>query len=306
MKFLAIVLENINKSYGDLRAIKNLSMSIEAGTINCLVGPNGSGKTTLIELILGRRKLDSGSLQVLGTDPKYAGTSLKKHIGVVFQSVSIPTLTTARELLRLFSVARQTFYPRETVTALGLEPHIDKQTQKLSGGQRQRLALVLGLVGSPELLVLDEPTSSLDPQARRVAWDLLRKHKNEEKNTILITTQSMEEAEALGDRIVILNEGSIQADGSVQGLIDKHAPGYHIRFSVPKSVAKKVENIPKIVFSIVGDYASCEIQADSLMSAQEILKDVAETVNVELMHTTIQSSSLDEVFLNVAGRTLQD
>ena len=305
MRSFAIVLENVNKSYGELRAIRNLSLSIETGTINCLVGPNGSGKTTLIESILGQRDVDSGSLQVLGTDPKFGANSLKKHIGVVFQSVSIPTLATARELLSLFCVARQSQYPKEAVSALGLEPHIDKQTQKLSGGQQQRLALVLSLVGSPELLILDEPTSSLDPQAKRVAWDLLRNHKNKEENTILITTQSMEEAEALGDRIVILNEGSIKADGSVQGLISEHAPGYRIRFNVPKLVADQLEDIPQIVFSIVGDYANCEIQANSLKSVQDILKDVAEKIDVELMHTTIQTSSLDEVFLNVAGRALQ-
>ncbi len=306
MKYFAIVTSDLNKSYDSLRAIRDLSLSIEAGTINCLVGPNGSGKTTLIESILGQRKPDSGSIQVLGIDPRIGAQSLKKHIGVVFQSVSIPAFATACELLRLFSAARHSPYPEETVASLGLESHASKQTQKLSGGQKQRLALALSLVGAPELLILDEPTSSLDPQARRAAWDLLRNHKNEGENTILITTQSMEEAEALGDRVVILNEGSIKADGSVQGLISEHAPGYHVRFSVSKSVVGQLESIPKIEFSIVGQYANCEIRADSLASAQRVLVDIAGVIDVELMHVTTQSSSLDDVFLNVTGRELQD
>ena len=306
MKSYAIVVESLSKSYGTVRALRGVSLSIEAGSITCLVGPNGSGKTTFLDSLLGRRTPDEGEVTVLGLEPQSQREKLRRYIGMVFQSVSVPSLATSRELLALFGAARGQQLPIETVEALGLTAHLDRQSQKLSGGQKQRLAIALSLVGSPELLVLDEPTSSLDPQARRVIWDLIKEHCRSGTRTILMSTQSMEEAEAIADRVIILNDGLIEADSSVRDLIEQYAPGYTVSFSLFADVARSVRSLDAFTLDDNGDRVTCEAKVASLDQAHLLLKRVSDELSEEPMNAAIRTSSLDDVFLQITGRELRD
>ncbi len=284
-----------------------LDADLEAGAVTCIVGPNGSGKTTLLEMLLGRREADEGELKVLGVDPAFHADSLRDRIGVMFQSVSVPTVATPRELLRLFCAAHRAEWPEEAVAALGLDAHCDKQTQKLSGGQKQRLALALSLVGGPELLILDEPTSALDPQGRRAAWDLIRSGRADGGRTVVMSTQSMEEAEAVGDRIVILNDGEVVADGSPLQLIKEHAPGYVVKFSVPVDQAGLLGELAgEGGGKAAGGVVRCETRADSWEQARRRIDEITERLGSEPLASTVQTATLDDVFLKITGRELRD
>jgi len=203
----AVVVSDLRKSYGDLEALRGASFEIAAGEIFGLLGPNGAGKTTTVEILEGYRKRDSGSVTVLGEDPARAGQRWRERIGVVLQSSAMYQSLSVAESLALFAG----YYERprgidEVVELIGLEAKRDVHVRKLSGGQRRRLDLGLALVGDPELLFLDEPTTGFDPQARRRAWESITALRALGK-TILLTTHYLDEAERLCDRVAVLSDG---------------------------------------------------------------------------------------------------
>ena len=217
----AVRVRGLGKTYGDLVALRDLDLEIGAGGIVGLVGPNGAGKTTLVEILEGLRRPDAGEVSVLGLDPRADADRLRARLGVQLQETSLPEGLRVGEVLQLFAA----FYP-ETPAAepalarVGLADAVDRRVEALSGGQRQRLALALALLPDPELLVLDEPTAGLDPEARRALHeDLLGLR--EDGRTILLTTHYIEEAEKLCDRVVMLRAGEIVADGSPMELADR-------------------------------------------------------------------------------------
>ena len=212
-------MSGLKKSYGPREVLHGVSFTVEAGEVFALLGPNGAGKTTTVEILEGYRRRDEGSVQVLGVDPGRAGTDFRARIGIVLQSAAVYPLLSVREILELFAG----YYERarnvpEVIELVGLAEKADSRVRTLSGGQLRRLDLALALVGDPELIFLDEPTTGFDPAARRQAWDTIRDLRGLGKS-ILLTTHYMEEAQNLADRLAILRDGRIVATGSPRELL---------------------------------------------------------------------------------------
>jgi ABC-2 type transport system ATP-binding protein len=225
----AIDVSDLRKSYGPREVLHGISFAVENGEVFALLGPNGAGKTTTVEILEGYRSRDGGDVRVLGEDPQHAGSSFRARIGIVLQSSAVYHLLTVREILELFAG----YYPSprrpdEVIELVGLDGSRDARVRTLSGGQLRRLDLALALVGDPELVFLDEPTTGFDPAARRQAWETIRGLRALGKS-ILLTTHYMEEAHRLADRLAILREGAIVATGSPRELLAGHA-GVEIRF----------------------------------------------------------------------------
>ena len=207
----AVQVQALTKVYGPTRAVDGLDLEIDAGEVFALLGPNGAGKTTTVEILEGFRSRDSGRVSVLGSDPAAAGAAWRDRIGIVLQSSGGLDLLTPREILR--ATARLYRRPRsvdEVLGAVGLEAKADARIAGLSGGQRRRLDVALGIIGRPELLFLDEPTTGFDPQARRDFWTLIDSL-SDEGTTIVLTTHYLDEAEHLADRVAVILGGRIVA-----------------------------------------------------------------------------------------------
>ena len=213
MSEVAIRAVGLTKRYGPLEAVRGVSFEVERGEVFGLLGPNGAGKTTTVEVLEGYRKRSGGEVTVLDHDPEDGDRALKQRIGIVLQSTGFYPHATVRESVELMA----SFYPRprdplETIALVGLDGQEDKRASRLSGGQRRRLDLALALVGDPELIFLDEPTTGFDPAARRTAWEVIRNLKELGK-TLLLTTHYLDEAQALADRVAIIKDGRIVAEG---------------------------------------------------------------------------------------------
>jgi ABC-2 type transport system ATP-binding protein len=225
----AISVTDLHKTYGSFEALRGVDFEIETGEVFGLLGPNGAGKTTTVEILEGYRTRDSGEVSVLGEDPARASLDWRERIGVVLQSSAMyPNLTVA-EHLRLF--AGYYAHPRnahEVIELVGLGDRGSARVRTLSGGQKRRLDLALGLIGDPEVLFLDEPTTGFDPAARRAAWEVIRSLRTLGK-TILLTTHYLDEAEQLSDRVAVLREGAIVAIGRPEELSGA-APPTEIRY----------------------------------------------------------------------------
>jgi len=219
----AIAVSDLRKAYGEREVLHGLSFTVETGEVFALLGPNGAGKTTTVEILEGYRRRDGGDVRVLGEDPERGGRDFKARIGIVLQSSAVYQILSVREIVTLFAG----YYPRprpaaEVIELVGLAEKRDARVRTLSGGQLRRLDLALALVGDPELVFLDEPTTGFDPAARRQAWETIRDLRSLGKS-ILLTTHYMEEAQRLADRVAILRGGEIVGTGSPQELLSGHA-----------------------------------------------------------------------------------
>jgi ABC-2 type transport system ATP-binding protein len=220
----AIEVRGLHKRYGDFEAVRGIDITVRRGEVFGLLGPNGAGKTTTVEILEGYRERSAGEVSVLGHDPSLRENALRKRIGIVLQSGGIYSHLTPREALRHWA----SFYakPREVeevLTLMGLQEKADVRTRKLSGGQLRRLDFALALIGDPELIFLDEPTTGFDPAARRTAWETVRSLRELGK-TILLTTHYLDEAQALADRVAIMKDGRVLAIGPPREL-SSHPPG---------------------------------------------------------------------------------
>jgi ABC-2 type transport system ATP-binding protein len=214
----AISVRGLRKAYGDLEAIRGVDFEIERGEVFGLLGPNGAGKTTTVEILEGYRKRDAGEVTVLGHDPERPGAEFRQQIGVVLQQSELWPSLTVRETHRLFAGYYE--HPRhvdEVIALVGLADKRDARVKTLSGGQKRRLDLGVALIGDPELVFLDEPTTGFDPAARRAAWEMIRSLRSLGK-TVLLTTHYLDEAEQLADRVAVLREGVIASIGTPREL----------------------------------------------------------------------------------------
>ena len=225
----AVAVTDLHKSYGAYEALRGIDFEIETGEVFGLLGPNGAGKTTTVEILEGYRRRDGGTVSVLGTDPQEAGLDWRQRVGVVLQSSAMyPNLTVAESLALFAGYYERPMDAGRVVGLVGLEEKRDARVRTLSGGQKRRLDLGLGLVGDPEILFLDEPTTGFDPAARRAAWEVIRSLRSLGK-TILLTTHYLDEAEQLSDRVAVLREGRIAAIGRPEELSGT-APATEIRY----------------------------------------------------------------------------
>jgi ABC-2 type transport system ATP-binding protein len=241
----AIEVRGLHKRYGSFEAVRGIDIEVRRGEVFGLLGPNGAGKTTTVEILEGYRERSAGEVSVLGHDPALREIELRKRIGIVLQSSGIYSHLTPREALRHWA----SFYPHpraveEVLSLMGLQEKADVRTRKLSGGQLRRLDFALALVGDPELIFLDEPTTGFDPQARRTAWETVRSLRELGK-TILLTTHYLDEAQALADRVAIVKDGRVLAIGPPRELgthPPTHPPGAaHYRVTYRDAAGELVE-----------------------------------------------------------------
>ncbi len=215
----AVHVRGLSKAYGQIQAVRDLDLDVGYGEIFAILGPNGAGKSTTIEILEGHRNRDSGLVRVLGEDPGTAGRSWRAKIGIVLQEASDAGMLTVSETVRMFTKSYgRARAPEDVLGLVGLTPAAESKVRTLSGGQRRRLDVALGIIGMPELLFLDEPTTGFDPDARRRFWDLIRLLAND-GTTILLTTHYLEEAAALADRVAVLADGKVVAVDSPERLI---------------------------------------------------------------------------------------
>jgi ABC-2 type transport system ATP-binding protein len=274
----AIEVTDLRKSYGPHEALRGIDLAVEQGEVFALLGPNGAGKTTTVEILEGYRDRDTGAVRVLGEDPGAAGRRFRSRIGIVLQSSAVyPNLTVA-ELARLFAG----YYPRprgveEVIELVGLLEQRDARVRTLSGGQLRRLDLALALVGDPELVFLDEPTTGFDPGARRQAWETVRGLKGLGK-TVLLTTHYLEEAQQLADRVAILREGRIVATGTPHELLATNG-SVEIRFLRRGEAVRMLTDDPTRVLH--------ELTAEALAAGDE------------LHELEVRRPSLEDVYLDL-------
>ncbi|MFF4016954.1 ABC transporter ATP-binding protein [Streptomyces sp. NPDC001843] len=222
---LAVRVRGLRKQYGDVTAVDGIDLGIRRGEVFGLLGPNGAGKSTTVEILQGNRTRDGGEVSVLGSDPATATRAWRSRVGIVWQDESAPAELTVRETVRHFA----RYYPRprdpeKVIGMVGLGAKADSRIKALSGGQRRRLDVALGVIGGPELLLLDEPTTGFDPAARRQFWELIRLLADE-GTTIVLTTHYLEEAEALADRLAVVARGRVVAEGEPGEPRERHGTG---------------------------------------------------------------------------------
>ena len=282
------------KRYGDVAAVDGVGLTIEAGEVFALLGPNGAGKTTTVEVLEGHRSADEGEVSVLGFDPGTGGREFRERIGIVLQEGSVERELSVREALTIYGGMYPSRLPAtEVIAMVGLEDKADARIKTLSGGQQRRLELGLGLVGDPDLVFLDEPTTGFDPSARRQAWTVLENLTSLGK-TILLTTHYMEEARRLADRIAIIDHGRIVADGTPETLGGRDG-GAVIRFSLPEG--SRVEDLPLLGGRVNGPMV--EVETVSPTKALHELTAWALSKGVELDNLEVDRPSLEDVYLEL-------
>ena len=294
------------KRYGDVKAVDGIDFEVAAGEVFGLLGPNGAGKTTTVEILEGLRSPDGGQATVLGVDVADGAASLKPRIGVSLQTASLYPKLTVVEVIDLF----RSFYtnPRPTeelINALELGERRNAQTRELSGGQRQRLAVALALVNDPELIFLDEPTTGLDPAARRSLWDLIRELKAAGR-TVLLTTHYMEEAEVLCGRLAIMDHGHIIEMGTVDELISKRFKERAVRFdSIDALTETELAGLPAVT-TVKHDADATLLYTSDVADTIGALLSLTESRGVDPQNLGVRRATLEDVFLELTGRALRD
>ena len=270
----AVAVSDLHKAYGDFEAVRGVSFEIQVGEVFGLLGPNGAGKTTTVEILEGYRKRDRGDVSVLGTDPEHARLDWRERIGVVLQHDELYWTFTVRECVELFAgYYERPRDPSEVVRLVGLEEKAGARVKTLSGGQKRRLDLAVALVGDPELLFLDEPTTGFDPGARRVAWETIRSLRALGK-TILLTTHYIEEAQQLADRVAVLREGRIAALGTPGELIGD-APATEIRYRRNREVVVlQTEEPTRVLHELTANALADGVELEGLEVRRPTLEEV--------------------------------
>ena len=275
----AIEVSELRKSYGPVDAVRGISFSVERGEVFGLLGPNGAGKTTTVEILEGYRARSSGDVRVLGHDPAKRDRAQQQRIGIVLQSCGFYPRVTVREAVEHF--AKPYADPRdpgETIELVGLTEKADTKTKDLSGGQRRRLDLALALVGDPELIFLDEPTTGFDPAARRTAWGVIERLKELGK-TILLTTHYLDEAQALADRVAIVKDGVFVAEGPPGALSDATA---RYRVSYVAADGNRVEHQTDDPTALLHELTADVLARGERLEGLEVTRPSLEEVYLEL------------------------
>jgi ABC-2 type transport system ATP-binding protein len=270
----AIEVRDLRKSYGALEAVRGIDFTVERGEVFGLLGPNGAGKTTTVEILEGYRRRDGGTAQVLGVDPAAAKGDWRERIGVVLQSSAMYETLTVVGMLRLFAgYYREPRPVDEVVSLVGLEEKRNDRVRRLSGGQRRRLDLGLALVGDPELIFLDEPTTGFDPGARRRAWETIRGLRSLGK-TILLTTHYLDEAEQLADRVAVLSRGKIVASGTPAELTGA-MPATEIRYRENgREVVLQTDEPTRVLNELTGNALANRRELEGLVVRRPSLEEI--------------------------------
>jgi ABC-2 type transport system ATP-binding protein len=311
-----IDIQGVTKTFKALRAVDDLTLSIGACEFVALLGPNGAGKTTLVEMVEGLQAPDQGQITIQGLNWQQHATQLRAKIGLSLQETRFVDKLTVRETLDLFG----SFYglakarTAEILALIDLEAKAKSFTVNLSGGQRQRLALGVAIMNTPDVLILDEPTTGLDPNARRDLWKILTDLKQQRGTTLILTTHYMEEAEQLCDRIVIMNAGKILADGTLEQLLAQHSQGEIITFELTGTWPA----LDKVLASVPGLMAHHRLNAgaESTYKGQLLVEDLTRALpafleqlkahQIALGEIGSRKKTLDDLFVAMTGRRLDD
>jgi ABC-2 type transport system ATP-binding protein len=307
----AIVVENLVKTFpgrdGPVEAVRGLSLEIAAGECFGLLGPNGAGKTTTVEILEGLGQPTSGRVEVLGMNWSKDEDRLRSRIGVTLQETRLPDHATVYEMARMF----RSFYPKgldptEVLTRVALDAKANAYVETLSGGQQRRLAVALALVGDPELLFFDEPTTGLDPQSRRQLWDVIRELQGRGRTTVL-TTHYMDEAEKLCDRVAIVDYGKVIALGSPRELISNLGGEHIVEFAVTGE-GPEPERFAGLA-SVLTARGEGDGYALTVSEPHRTIPDLLARLSdegLELARLTTRQASLEDVFVALTGRHLRD
>jgi len=305
-KFIVEV-EDLRKTYGNVKAVDGVSFKIKQGSIFTLLGPNGAGKTTTLEIIEGLRTPDSGKITIFGKIVDRIGREEKELIGVSLQETNLISHLTVRETLSMF----RSFYKRglnvdDVLDFVSLKEKEKSYVEKLSGGQRQRLAIGLAIINDPLLLFLDEPTTGLDPQARRSVWDLLLKLKAQGK-TIVLTTHYMEEAEFLADWVCIMDHGKVIAEGTPEDLIRSMGGESIIEVDVEED-HEFLDDLNKVGLNYVFNpkHRRLVIKTNNVLESIEHLLKIAKEKGIKVRNEIIRQPNVEDVFLTLTGRQLRE
>jgi len=301
----ALRVARLKKVYKDVVAVNGLDLEVRRGECFGLLGPNGAGKTTTIEICEGLTAPDSGEVEVLGMRWDRDAAALRQRLGIQLQETQLSDKLTVLETIRLFrSFFKQGPSPGEVIARVQLEEKQNSRVGGLSGGQKQRLALACALVGAPELLFLDEPTTGLDPQARRQLWDLIEEFRRA-GSTILLTTHYMDEAEKLSDRVAIMDHGKTIALGSPRELIESIGIEHLVEFSAGSVDASALERLDG-VRGVKSENGNVQMQVTELHRAVPALLDELRRQSCSLTELRTHSASLEDVFVALTGRRLRD
>ncbi len=301
-----IRVRGLTKRYGDILAVDGIDFDVAAGEVFGLLGPNGAGKTTTVEILEGLRTPDGGEVHVLGVDVATGAESLKPRIGVSLQTAAMYPKLTVTELIDLFRSFYQHARPTaELIDALELGERRNARSMDLSGGQRQRLAVALALVSDPELVFLDEPTTGLDPAARRSLWDLIRGLKADGRS-VLLTTHYMEEAEILCDHVAIMDHGRILEMGTVDALVSKRFDERAVRFDPIEGLAESDLRALPAVTTVKVDANDVLVYTRDVGATIGALLTLADARGAEPQNLAIRRATLEDVFLDLTGRALRD
>ncbi len=290
---------DLTMSYGDVQVLHGIDLEIRRGEVCALVGPNGAGKTTTVEILEGYRRRSSGTVTVLGADPGRPSRAWRSRIGIVLQTCQMPAELTVTELVERFAG----FYPRprtvgETLELVGLADRAKARAGTLSGGQQRRLDVAMALVGNPEVLFLDEPTTGFDPSARHQAWSVISRLRDF-GTTILLTTHYMDEAEALADRVVVIVGGRVVAEGTPDTLGDRDQAPATVRFRLPAGIV--VDEVPQFRGRrFAADRDHVELAGVDLADLGALL-DWARERRLPLPGLTVERPSLEQVYLELTG-----
>ncbi|MGQ9477542.1 MAG: ABC transporter ATP-binding protein [Candidatus Bipolaricaulia bacterium] len=306
LEAIILAVRELHKSYGPVRAVDGISFQIPKGTIFSLLGPNGAGKTTTVEIIEGLRAADSGEIELFGVRVKRVPAALRARMGVMLQEGAFEPYLRVREVLSLFGAFfPKALEPERLLELAGLQDKARALVRTLSGGQKRRLALAVALVNDPEFLILDEPTTGLDPQARRHIWTILEDLRAHGR-TILLTTHYMEEAEALSDWVCIMDHGRIVAEGTPRQLITSLGMASFVEFELPDPDNFAIELSQLFPEIVRRDGGLFTIRLDDLNQGLSVLLSWAERKGVQLRNLLIRQPNLEDVFLSLTGRRLRE
>ena len=304
----AVLLRGLRKAFGDVVAVAGIDLDVASGECFGLLGPNGAGKTTTIEICEGLTPPDAGAVRLLGLDWQHNANDLRQRIGIQLQETQFPDKLTVKETLRLFrSFFRRGIAADEAIRIAQLDEKRNSRVGTLSGGQKQRLAMAAALVGDPEMLFLDEPTTGLDPQARRHLWDLVDELKKSGR-TVILTTHYMDEAERLCDRVAIMDHGRIIALGTPQQLIASVGGDHIVEFAVSGHRALDPQRFTAIagVQSHRVDAGLHQLSVINLHSTVPQIFAAVGALGLELTEFRTHSATLEDVFVALTGRNLRD